>query len=469
MLTIFEIIESFTKSFQINCHNLYFVQFNSRLRQDFMYVFKNSRTLTFYSSIIENFFQSFFQVLDRNQNAQNFTIATNWLKIHNRFLQNYIVSIIDIFIVKFSTFEIFDSNERKSCHRLDLIVKVDQYDSKIHDENFRFDRFFEKQNIINDDRWYSKNDKNFEIRIFFWLYFYEIKHFRKNEFFHFKIVFKNAQYKFNWIVSHFRDDHYWTTWMYMRAKTFRIFQNINKLMIERKKRQMIERLFTTKLLKQNVYEIHAIINENLTTIISIQFRIDVIYWIQTKQKINIIMKTTCRFQLFLITIFFEKWFEYVEILVNTNNRDIISNNRFWKIVIYYHFRWKAFKIYFLRNSKVFDFEKLKKMMKRMKFQLRNVIYIHALFWIQKFIFQMIVENFIRADVSNKDKKSELHVLVMKHQIHTCRSNMCRKELIFETRCKNEFSQSLSFVIEIVNDDQRYIYKRFKKKSLNFFI
>ena len=100
----------------------------------------------------------------------------------------------------------------------------------------------------------------------------------------------------------------------------------------------------------------------------------------------------------------------------------------------------------------------------MKFQLRNVIHTHALFWTQKFIFQMIVENFIRADVSNKDKKSELHVLVMKHQIHTCRSNMCRKELIFETRCKSEFFQSLLLVIEIVNDDQRYIYKRLKEEN-----
>ena len=174
-------------------------------------------------------------------------------------------------------------------------------------------------------------------------------------------------------------------------------------MIERKKRQMIERFVTTKLIKQNAYEFHTIINENLTIIISIQLRIDFIYWIQIEQKINIIMKITCRFHLFFTTTFFEKWFEYVEILTNTNNRNIISNNRFWKTVIYYHFRWKIFKIHFLRNSKIFDFEKLEKMIKRIKFQLKNVIHIHVLFWIQKFIFEMIVENFIRTNISNKKK------------------------------------------------------------------
>ena len=166
---------------------------------------------------------------------------------------------------------------------------------------------------------------------------------------------------------------------------------------------MIERFVTTKLIKQNVYEFHTIINENLTIIISIQLRIDFIYWIQIEQKINIIMKATCKFYLFLTTIFFEKWFEYVEILANTNNRNIISNNRFWKAIIYYHSRWKIFKIYLLRNSKIFDFEKLEKMIKRMKFQLKNVIHIHVLFWIQKSIFEMIVENFIRTNVSNKKK------------------------------------------------------------------
>ena len=436
----------------------------SRLHQDFMYVFKNSRALTLYFDIIEEFLQSSSQALDRDQDAKDLTTAANWLKTHNRFLQNYIIFVIDISTVRFSTFEIFDSNERKSYHRFDFIVSVDQYDSKIHDENFRFNRLFEKQNMINDDRWYSKNDKDLKTRIFSWLYSYEVEHFRKEENSYFKTAFKNAQYKLNWSVSHFRDDHYWATWMYMRVKKLRIFQNTNKLMIERKKRQMTERLVTTKLIKQSAYEFHTIINENLTITISTQLRIDSTYWIQIEQKINIIMKATCRFHLFLTTTFFEKWFEYVEILANTNNRDIISSNRSWEIVVYYHSRWKTFKTYLLRNSKIFDFEKLKKMMKRMKFQLKKVIHTHALLWIQKFISEMIVEDYIRANVSNKNEKSELHVLVMKHQIHTCRSNMCRKKLINESRCKSEFSQSLSVVTECVDDDQRYTYKRLKEKN-----
>ena len=63
----------------------------------------------------------------------------------------------------------------------------------------------------------------------------------------------------------------------MRVKELRIFQNTNRLMIERKKRQMTERLATTKLIKQSAYESHTIINENLTITISAQLRIDSIY------------------------------------------------------------------------------------------------------------------------------------------------------------------------------------------------
>ena len=65
--------------------------------------------------------------------------------------------------------------------------------------------------------------------------------------------------------------------MYMRVKELRIFQNTNRLMIERKKRQMIERLVTAKLIKQNAYKLHTIINENLTITISAQLRIDFTY------------------------------------------------------------------------------------------------------------------------------------------------------------------------------------------------
>ena len=49
----------------------------SRLHQDFMYVFKNSRALTLYFDTIEKFFQSFFQVFDKDQNAENLTTAAN--------------------------------------------------------------------------------------------------------------------------------------------------------------------------------------------------------------------------------------------------------------------------------------------------------------------------------------------------------------------------------------------------------
>ena len=420
--------------------------------------------MALYSGTIGGFLQSSPQALDRGQDAQGLTAAANWLKTHNRFLQGYTVSIIDIPTVRLPTFETSDPDERRPCHRPDLIVRADQYDPETHDEDFRFDRLLEGQDMANDDRWYSKGDKDLEARIFPWLYPYGVGHFRKDEPSHFKTAFKDAQYKLNWTVSHFRDDHYWATWMYMRAETLRIFQNTNRLMTGRKKRQMAGRLSTAELLKQSAYGTHAIINEDLTTTIPAQLRTGATYWIQAEQKINTIMGATCRPQLFLTTTFSEKWPEYVEILANTGNRDTIPSNRPWEAVVYYHSRWKAFKTYLLRNPKVSGFEKLEEMVERMEFQLRGAIHTHALLWTQKSIPQMIAEDFIRADVPDKDKEPELHALVMKHQIHTCRPDMCRKGLTSEARCKSGFPQPLSPVTEIVGDDQRYTYKRLKEED-----
>lgn len=116
-----------------------------------MYVFKNSRNLILYSNIIEDFLQLFFQTFDKKQNVENFTIATNWLKIHNVFFRNYIVFIIDISTLKLFIFEISNFDEKKLFYKSNFIINANRFDFEIHNKNFRFDRFFENQNIIDND------------------------------------------------------------------------------------------------------------------------------------------------------------------------------------------------------------------------------------------------------------------------------------------------------------------------------
>ena len=57
----------------------------------------------------------------------------------------------------------------------------------------------------------SKKIKIWKLKYFLNYIFMKSNIFVKKKIFISKFFFKNAQYKLNWNVSHFRDDHYWTT------------------------------------------------------------------------------------------------------------------------------------------------------------------------------------------------------------------------------------------------------------------
>ena len=192
-------------------------------------------------------------------------------------------------------------------------------------------------------------------------------------------------------------------------------------------------------------------------------RIEFTYFRNAKTKINVFIEAIDLFQLFLILTFFEKWIKYQKIFKNTNDENTTSNNRFWKTIQYYHHRWQFLKKIFFRNFKVFEFEKMKKWMKKMKFQNRNVIHIHAFLWTFKFIEKMIVKNFIRTDFSNSKTKSKFHNLIKQQQIYTCRDDLCKKNLNKNVKiCRKHFSIFLSTITHRVDNNLRYNYKRIKK-------
>ena len=86
------------------------------------------------------------------------------------------------------------------------------------------------------------------------------------------------------------------------------------------------------------------------------------------------------------------------------------------------------------------------------------------------IAKLITKNYIRIDVSNSKTKSKFYKLIREHQIHICRDDFCKKKLIFDVQiCKKKISIFFFATIHRVDDDLRYIYKKTKKKSLNFFL
>ena len=107
-------------------------------------------------------------------------------------------------------------------------------------------------------------------------------------------------------------------------------------------------------------------------------------------------------------------------------------------------------------------------MKRQKFQNRDVIHIHNLLWITMSIAKLITKNYIRIDVSNSKTKSKFYKLIREHQIHICRDDFCKKNLIFDVQiCRKKFSTFFFATIHRVDDDLRYIYKKTKKKIVEF--
>ena len=184
-----------------------------------------------------------------------------------------------------------------------------------------------------------------------------------------------------------------------------------------------------------------------------------------KKKINTLIKIVELFQLFLILTFFEKWSKYRKILNIIENQNTISSNRFWKTIQYYHYRWQFLKKHLLRKFKVFEFEELNDIMKRQKFQNRKTIHIHSLLWISNTIEKMIEKNYIRVDMSNFLEKSEFFRFVIEHQVHTCRKNLCRKNLNDDVeQCIKKFSVFFSNTTRTMKNDLRYTYKRTKKTN-----
>ena len=434
-----------------------------------MYSSHNSRVEALYSDTIETYLQASRLSFDVNHDEQCLKRAVDWLKRNNPLVEEYIEKVIFDRNRRYPAMHCSDLTELRSTNRPDILMNDDAYDAETKNENFRHFRLSEKDDLRSFNDVIDKNHPNLKALIFPVLYFENHDHYQRLFDFRCSIsketLFKNAQRKLNMTVSHFRNDWYWSAWIYLKVEKRRIFQNSAKLMKDAKTRLKIERLTTSNIIKKNFYGAWSIIDENQTFVISAQLRTKSLYFQFAQVKINILTSTIDLSQLFLTLIFFEKWLKYQEILRSTDEKDITPNNRSWKTVQYYHFRWLSLKKYVLRDSKMFEFEELKKLIERQKFQNRDVIHTHNLLWTTILIEQLIAKNYIRTDMPNPEKKSKLHKLVSQHQIHTCRKNLCRKNLNDDIEiCRKSFPASLSAITHRIDDDLRYTYKRITKTN-----
>ena len=297
-----------------------------------MYCFRNFRIETLYFETIEIYFQASKFNHDLNHNEKTLKRAIIWLKKNNFVVKNYIENVICNSNRRYSTMHYVNFIELRFLIRFDILINDDAYDAKTQNENFKYCRFSKKIDFRMLNRVIDKNHSNLKVLIFFVLYFENRDHFQRELIFEKKssknTLFKNAQHKLNMTISHFRNDWYWFFWMYLKVKELRIHQNNFKIIKNVNKRRKFDRLIISDFIIQSVYDNWLIIDENQTSSISVEFRIESYYFQLAQKKIDTLIKTMNLSQIFFTLTFFEKWMKYQKILKDTNEKNIISSNRF---------------------------------------------------------------------------------------------------------------------------------------------
>jgi len=322
-----------------------------------------------------------------------------------------------------------NGDERRPPNRPDLVMNPFQYEQHTRDEHFRHNRLPVGAVQASPDQallpTLYRSDPDVEVLAFPHLYPYGRGQWVEGT----RTEQGRLQYtrhmdvknKLNSVSSAFRDDWYWPSWAYQEIEATRIFQNTRRL-IDNKTRQAVDnRLPQHQLLQQSAYGLSSIINEAITHTIPACIRTGESYFLEKERLTNSVLSTHGLPQLWITLTFNDDWPEFQEILQRTEDK--LASNHPWEGIQYYYERIHNLKDKFWKTSSA-KFGKLLELIERFEFQLRGAIHSHCLLWTEKSINQLIQEGFIRADIPDPEKEPKLHALVMKYQIHKCKSNIC---------------------------------------------
>ena len=210
-----------------------------------------------------------------------------------------------------------------------------------------------------------------------------------------------------------------------------------------------------EILHQSNYGTHSIINETLSHVIPGSIRTGESYFQNKERLVNSMISSGGLPQLFITLTFNDDWDEFQNILRNSSSRFPSENP--WAGVEYYYERILNFKSKFLKHPAA-HFGKMLDLIERFEFQLRGAIHSHCLLWCEKPIDQLIKEGYIRADIPDPIKEPRLHALVMKYQIHKCRTNICGGPGI-HGKCTKGFPCETSETTYHEPGNSRYTYAR----------
>jgi Helitron helicase-like domain at N-terminus len=193
----------------------------------------------------------------------------------------------------------------------------------------------------------------------------------------------------------FRDDWYWPSWSYQEIETTRIFQNTQRLINNKNRTAIDNRIPQHEILQQSNYGTQNIINETVSHTIPGSIRTGESYFQGKERLVNSVISNRELPQLFVTLTFNDTWSEFQTILWNAPS--MFPSENPWAGVEYYYERILNFKNKFLKNPTA-RFGKMLELIERFEFQLRGAIHSHCLLWTEKSTDQLIRENYIRADI-----------------------------------------------------------------------
>ena len=353
--------------------------------------------------------------------------------------------------------------ERRPNNRPDLVVDSFPYHRETRDEDYRHYRLpaGAVQATASTQRQPAllHGDPDMEMLLFPYLYPHGYGHFVRGE----RGENGRSTYTRHIDVKHklasinrvFRDDWYWPSWSYQEIETTRIFQNTHRLINNKNRTAIDNRMPQHEILQQSNYGIQSIINETLSHTIPGSIRTGESYFQGKERLVNSVISSRGLPQIFITLTFNDTWDEFQNILRNAPSRFPSENP--WVGVEYYYERILNFKNKFLKHPTA-RFGKMLELIERFEFQLRGAIHSHCLLWSEKPIHQLIKENYIRADIPDPVKEPRLHALVMKYQIHRCRDNICGGPGA-NGKCSKGFPCEISETTHHVPGNSRYTYAR----------
>jgi PIF1-like helicase/Helitron helicase-like domain at N-terminus len=264
----------------------------------------------------------------------------------------------------------------------------------------------------------------------------------------------------------FRNDHKWSAFKYLEVEMQRIHQNSNRLVkVDQTNRQQ-NRPTGAQLLQQSMFGTWNVVNEQITSTISAFIRTGDTYFRAGESNINAMLKSFGLPQMFITMTFSERWPELQNIMTAISGARTLCTDHPWECVEFYYERMHQIWTNLFRKPGVSGFGVLRESAIRHEFQLRQAIHSHMLMWTSKSIQQMIAENFIRADLPDPILEPELHRLVVIHQMHVCRPDLCGRSMTDPDTppCRKGFPHPLEEQTMQVDGELRYRYRRTKQED-----